>query len=238
VAPLILSKHLLTTYGSAGDLRAIKVRLAPRDSSPGFRYIPYELLRSISNRNLPICPGKGRPVPEIWLSKMRSLDVLDLFVQWIYTGEYTELPGSVISLGLANDVPALKMDINRQKPKTMDWAVKAAILAWFLGDELQMAAFQNHAMTRLFAALARSSEKPQLTPTLYDCASQSDEYSHLEIAVQHLAIRNWGDASIVDQEDLEDLEGWASRITSCDSFRETFFEESLLSLDQRRERLW
>jgi hypothetical protein len=129
------------------------------------------------------------------------------------------------------------MDINRQKPKTMDWAVKAAILAWFLGDELQMAAFQNHAMTRLFAALARSSEKPQLTPTLYDCASQSDEYSHLEIAVQHLAIRNWGDASIVDQEDLEDLEGWASRITSCDSFREMFFEESLLSLDQRRERL-
>ncbi|CAI9626348.1 unnamed protein product [Alternaria burnsii] len=168
---------------------------------------------------------------------MRSINALDLFVQWVYTGEYTELSGSVVSLGLANDVPDLKMDINRQKLKTMDCAVKAAILAWFLGDELQVAAFQNHAMTRLFAALARSSEKPQLTPTLYDCASrssQSDKYSHLEIAVQHLVIWNWVDASTVDQEDLE---GWDSRITSCGNFRNMFFKGSLLSLGQRREKV-
>ncbi|CAN9123911.1 unnamed protein product [Alternaria sp. RS040] len=70
----------------AGDLRAMK-----------------ELLRSISNWNLPTCPGEGKP-----------------FVQWVYTGEYTELSGSVVSLGLANDVPDLKMGINRQKLKTMD----------------------------------------------------------------------------------------------------------------------
>ena len=234
MAPLILSKHLLTTYGSAGDLRAIKVRLAPRDSSPGFRYIPYELLRSISNRSLPTCPGEGKPVPEIWLSKMHCLDVLDLFVQWIYTGEYTELPGSVISLGLANDVPALKMDINRQKPKTMDWAVKAAILVWLLGDELRVAEFQNYAMARLFAAFTRPSEKPQLTPALYDYVfAISNMTSKLDTAMEHLVVRNWGDASVVDQEDLQ---LWISRITRLDTFRDRFFKESLLSLDQRREK--
>ncbi|RII12591.1 hypothetical protein CUC08_Gglean004708 [Alternaria sp. MG1] len=234
VAPLILPKHLLTTYHSAGDLRAFKVRLAPHNCSPGFCYIPYELLRSISNRNLPTFPGEGKPVPEIWLLGMHCLDVLDLFVQWVYTGEYTELSGSVVPLDIANGVQDLKMDVNRQKPKTMDWAVKAAILAWLLGDDLKVAEFQNYAMARLFAALTRPSEKPQLTPALYDHVFViSDMTSNLDTAMEHLVVRNWGDASVVDQEDLQ---LWISRITRLDTFRDRFFKESLLSLDQRREK--
>ncbi|CAN9232094.1 unnamed protein product [Alternaria alternata] len=148
--------------------------------------------------------------------------------------EYTQLSGSVVPLDIANGVQDLKMDVNRQKPKTMDWAVKAAILAWLLGDDLKVAEFQNYAMARLFAALTRPSEKPQLTPALYDHVFViSDMTSNLDTAMEHLVVRNWGDASVVDQEDLQ---LWISRITRLDTFRDRFFKESLLSLDQRREK--
>ena len=118
----------------------------------------------------------------------------------------------------------------------MDWAVKAAILAWLLAYELSLPGFQNYAMTRLFAALSRRSETPQLTPAL--CKSVWDlieESCEIDRALADMVVRNWGDAAVVDQADLSE---WVSVIEDEESgFMEKFVAGTLVSLEKRCEKV-
>ncbi|KAI4677386.1 hypothetical protein J4E81_010960 [Alternaria sp. BMP 2799] len=203
-----------------------------------------------------VCPSSRRPpyrqggvdgIPKLVLSKSHCLEVLGLFVQWLYTGKYNELNGPVKSLNRTIETPLLDM-CNSYEKDTMEWTVKAAVLAWSLGKELRVPGFQNYAMRRLFAAFSRPSERPLLTPALYECVKKLDfrlylgdlasrsewkDKGPLERALGAIIIRNWGDTAVVDQEELE---SWSDLLRSCDAFRDKFLEGSLLSLEERRKK--
>jgi hypothetical protein len=92
-------------------------------------------------------------LPNLTLHRSQSWAALNMFNQWLYIGKYTKLLDPVVSF----DNTPLDLTLERDEEGTchMDWSVKAAIMAWELGHELAAPAFQNHAMTRHFAALAR-----------------------------------------------------------------------------------
>ena len=172
---------------------------------------------------------------EIWLEGPFCLEVLGLLVQWLHTGRYNELRGPVSRLLRTGDAPALCLRIRTDldQKDTMDWAVKAATLAWLLGDELSVYGFRNYAMERIFAALARKSEQPQLTPDLCKFAwGHTDESVCLERVLMDMVVRNWGDAAVVDQANLA---GWFSLLGDEESFRDKFMKGSLIPLEKRRE---
>jgi len=224
-------------------------------ASLGSIYVPFDLLDSVYGKHHIACyrPPKSGTTLELVISGINCPEVLGLFVQWLYTGKYTELNGPVKNLDGSTTIPFLDMCESYGKD-TMEWTVKAAVLAWSLGQQLNVPAFQNYAMKRLFAAFSRPSERPILTPALYECVSKLDRSNpiqrllmrvqdskrrwgckgHLERAIDVTIIRNWGDAAVVDQEDME---SWAPVLGSCDGFRTKFLEGSLLSLEQRREKV-
>jgi hypothetical protein len=96
--------------------------------------------------------------------------------------------------------------------ETMEWSVKAAVMAWELGQEMKAPNFQNHAMTRLFAAISRTHECPQFTTHLLDYVILRHidyEVGEMKNAVEDLIIRNWGDRSIIDHGHQKD---WHEKI--------------------------
>lgn len=249
-----LQAHFTDHFDSARDNRVVKICLGRYNASLGSIYVPYELLESVygSHHHAYYHQPKSGTALELLLSRSNCPEVLGLFVQWLYTGKYTELNGPVKNVDCSTTTPLLDMCESHGKD-TMEWTVKAAVLAWSLGQELHVPAFQNYAMTRLFADFSRPSKRPLLTPALYECVSILDRGSferlligglaaklewkhkgHLERAMDVTIIRNWGDAAVVDQEDLE---SWASVLGSCDGFRTKFLEGSLLSLEKRREKV-
>ncbi|KAI4909091.1 uncharacterized protein J4E92_010699 [Alternaria infectoria] len=229
--------------------KVIEICVGGNDTRSGSILLLREKLHSV-------CPSGRRPtyrqggvdgIPKVVLSRSHCLEVLGLFVQWLYTGKYNELNGPVKSLDRGIQTPLLDMCESYGKD-TMEWTVKAAVLAWSMGKELQVPSFQNYAMKRLFAAFSRPSERPLLTPALYeyvkklefrlylgDMAFRSEwkDKGPLERALGVTIIRNWGDKAIVDQEELE---SWSDLFRSCDAFRDKFLEGSLLSLEERREK--
>ena len=209
--------------------------MGPRSDEHNSIYLPYELLSSVSSADWlkTHVPSEGKATPKMGISDIHCLAVLGLLVQWLYTGKYEELSG--LSHEVYQDSrPRLGRRLDLDPRITMDCPVKAAILAWLLGEELCVPEFQNHAITRLFAALARQSEHPQLTPGLYSfVCGNAEESGELTCALEDLIVRDWGDASVVDQEDLTE---WAPVISGEDRFSKKFFEGSILSLEQRREK--
>ncbi|KAI4638578.1 hypothetical protein J4E93_009878 [Alternaria ventricosa] len=200
-------------------------------------YIPYGLLCSVCSAHYlrTYIPHEDKPVPTMCISKAYPLEVLRLLVQWLYTGKYEELSGPVCRLRFAYGRPDLKIRLEIARTDTMEWAVKAAIMAWLLGGELSVPGFQDHAMTRLFAALARQPEQPQLTPDLFGFVRRTSEGlgGNMASALADLTIRSWGDAAVVGQECMH---AWASKINADEYFKEKFFEGSILSLEKRREK--
>ncbi|KAH6865466.1 hypothetical protein BKA58DRAFT_389545 [Alternaria rosae] len=233
------------------DHEIIKICLGSCDASLGSIFLPREKLESV-------CRSGHRPVyrqrgPEtapklLLLSEWNCPEVLGLFVQWLYTGKYTESNGPVKKLDSATKTPRLDM-CNSYEKGTMEWTVKAAVLAWSLGKELRIPTLQNYAMRRLFAAFSHPSRRPLLTPALYRCVEKLDrccfieslasrrkwkDLGPMERALDVTIIRNWGDTAVVDQEELDT---WSALLKSCNPFRDKFLEGSLLSLDQRREKV-
>jgi len=175
--------------------------------------------------------------PEIWLEGPFCLEVLGLLVQWLHTGKYNELHGPVSRLSCRGDAPDLDLRIrpDLDQNDTVDWAVKTATLAWLLGEELCVYGFQNYAMERLFAALARKSQQPQLTPDLCEFAwGHTSMSGYLDWVLMDLVVRNWGDAAVVDQADLPH---WFSVICNEIPFQDKFMEGSLIPLEKRREKV-
>ncbi|KAI4702657.1 hypothetical protein J4E89_010379 [Alternaria sp. Ai002NY15] len=232
------------------DNGSIKICLGHGDDSLGSIYVPYDLLESVYGEShiARYRQPKSGTALELLLYERNCPEVLGLFVQWLYTGKYTELNGPVKNLDRFTMTPLLDMCESHGK-NTMEWTVKAAVLAWSLGQQLNVPAFQNYAMKRLFAAFSRPSERPLLTPTLYECVKRLDHRfpfmglasftdwnnkGPLARAIDVTIIRNWGDAAVVDQEELK---SWDSLLKSNDTFREKFLEGSLLSLEQRREKV-
>ena len=223
---------------SAHDPRFIRLRLGPDDNSPGSIYVPYQLLSSDSypflheTRSL----SEDKAKQDLWVAGSNCLEVLGLLVQWLHTGKYSELRGSVRRFHSLGGCQDLKMWPDLEPKETMDWAVKAAMLAWLLGYELELREFRNYAITRLFAALSRKSEQPQLTPDLCKAAwRNTEEPGEIDRALADMVVRNWGDAAVVDQADLSE---WVDVIGDEESgFMEKFVGGTLVSLEKRREKV-
>ncbi|KAI4675432.1 uncharacterized protein J4E84_010026 [Alternaria hordeiaustralica] len=226
-------KHLVA-FAQRTDI-LIKICVHPTNASPGSVYVPRELLRSVyrPDHSEEYRRSKSGEL-ELLVPGLYCSEVLGLFVQWLYVGKYTELGGLVIAFN-ESPIPNLTM-YNTDRKDTMEWAVKAAILAWLLGDMLQIPGFQNYAMERLLAALARKSKQPQLTLAL--CLfvwGYTDSSDVLDWVLMDLVIRNWGDAAVVD---LADLDSWFSFISDQPSdTRVKFMEGTLMSLEKRREKV-
>ncbi|KAI4909142.1 hypothetical protein J4E85_011614 [Alternaria conjuncta] len=218
--------------------RVVRLRLGPRDASLGSIHVPCELLKSaLYYEGAPTSPflSPGKPESDIWLKGPFCLDVLGLLVQWLHTGKYNELRGPASRLRCTGDAIDLKIRPDLDQKDTMDWAVKAATLAWLLGDELCVDGFQSYAIERLFAALARKSQHPQLTPDLCEFAwGHTSEFACLDWLLMDLVVRNWGDGAIVDQADLPH---WFSVICNEVYFQDKFMEGTLISLEKRREKV-
>lgn len=241
----------LTIFDSAQrEHEVIKICLSSYDANIGSIFLPREKFESV-------CRSGHRPVyrqrepkttPKLLLLDERNCpEVLGLFVQWLYTGRYTEQSGPVGKLDSVTKTPRLDM-CNSYEKDTMEWTAKAAVLAWALGKELRVPSFQNYAMRRLFAAFSRPSKRPLLTPALYKYGRKVGRYwfigslasreewrdkGPLERALGVTIIRNWGDSAVVDQEELEP---WSDLLRSSDAFRDKFLEGSLLSLKERRKK--
>jgi len=230
----------LTSFDSALYHRVIRLRLGPREASLGSIHVPYELLMSAADNDLDLSPtsdclDEDEINPEIWLEGPFCLEVLGLLVQWLHTGKYNELCGPVSRLSCTGDAPDLDLSIrpDLDQKDTMDWAVKAATLAWLLGDELWVLGFRSYAMERLFAALARKSEQPQLTPDLCEFAwGHTSESGCLDWVLMDLVVRNWGDGAVVDQADLAH---WFSVMCNEVPFQDKFMIGSLIPLEKRLE---
>jgi hypothetical protein len=175
---------------------------------------------------------------DITLKNYQSATVFGPFIQWLYTGKYTEKEGPVEALHaatilLANASTGISMDIKQKvSPSTMEWSVKAVVMAWELGEEMKSPNFQNHAMTRLLAAFSREHERPQLTPYLFCYVIFLNDTSLVRNAVRDLIMRNWGDGSIVDHANKR---RWKSFIEDIPSSKDKFIDGMMLPLQERRE---
>jgi hypothetical protein len=175
---------------------------------------------------------------EITLENHQSAAVFGIFIQWLYTGKYTEREGPVMALYATTTMFAgvctgQSMRIKKKvSPSTMEWSVKAAVLAWELGEEMKAPDFQNHAMTRLLTALFREHEHPQLTPNLYDYIFYMDNPCPIKNAVEDIIIKNWGDGLIMD---YTDRSAWKFSISIRPSFKDKFIDGMMFSFQERRE---
>jgi hypothetical protein len=95
-------------------------------------------------------------------------------------------------------------------------------MVWGLGHELGAPAFENPAMSRLFAALVRGWTWHNLEHQLL----RTGERTGVLIA------RNWGDASVVNHTPPN---LWSAMLHPSESFTDKFVESNLKTLEQRRE---
>jgi hypothetical protein len=80
-------------------------------------------------------------------------DVFELFVEWMYTGTYTEQ----------------QYDITREPDRSYAksftiWREKACLDGWTLGNGLESPGFMNHAMTLIFKIYYEDEQEAPLTP--------------------------------------------------------------------------
>ncbi|KAI4605106.1 hypothetical protein J4E83_010842 [Alternaria metachromatica] len=241
----------LTIFDSAQrEHEFVKISLGTYDAKLGSIFLPRKKFESVypSDHDFFYHQRGPETAPKLLLSGRNCPEVLGLFVQWLYTGRYTELNGPVKKLDSITRTPRLDM-CNSYEKDTMEWTAKAAVLAWTLGNDLRLPEFQNYAMKRLFAAFSRPSKRPLLTPALYKYGQKVDQHwffgslasrskwmdkGQLEQALGVIIIRNWGDTAVVDQEEME---SWSDLLRSCDALRDKFLEGSLLSLEERREKV-
>ncbi|CAN9089270.1 unnamed protein product [Alternaria alternata] len=119
----------------------------------------------------------------------------------------------------------------------VDWPVKAAIASWELGVTLRAKGFQNYAIKRLFEAFSRPLSQP-LTPALLAYVferhqeSFAEGSSQLQLLLQDVVVRNWGDTAIIDHT-AQEL--WSFFLGLCPSFREDFVSATKHSLEKRQE---
>jgi hypothetical protein len=92
---------------------------------------------------------------EYTLPDEQSAVAFNLFVQWLYTKTYNERTGQAAAFDAALRYTDLILAISTQPEDTMDWSIKAAVIAWQVGSHLLSAEFQDYAMQRLFAAYSR-----------------------------------------------------------------------------------
>jgi hypothetical protein len=123
----------------------------------------------------------------------------------MYTGDYEEQEGQVQGFeGFdANPHPTDK-ELKIKTDAQVAWSLKASILAWLLGQNLQAVTFQNHAMARLFAALSRNGRnhpKPQINVNLIRFVHRAARCTALHYILDDFVVRNWGDKSAVEQDD-------------------------------------
>jgi hypothetical protein len=137
----------------------------------------------------------------------------ELFLQWLSVRRYDEHEG--FALDFIQDYSDLTQ-YDHHDSNIMDWRVKAAILACDVGACLEAPLFQNYAMQRLFDAYSNSNTTSSVLAFMLEVANQCDK---LQIFLEDLAIRNWGDESIVfDHND----KAWSQLLKENQRFREQF----------------
>ena len=171
------------------------------------------------------------------LGPEHPLEVFDLFIQWLYTRKYQEKEGLAWSFDKCPTLLSSSLEIDVTPYFRVDWPVKAAIARWELGVTLRAKGFQNYAIKRLFEAFSRPLSQP-LTPALLAYVferhqeSFAEGSSQLQLLLQDVVVRNWGDTAIIDHT-AQEL--WSFFFGLCPSFREDFVSATKHSLEKRQE---
>jgi hypothetical protein len=137
----------------------------------------------------------------------------ELFLQWLLQRRYDEHEG--FALDLVQGYSDLEI-YNHDESNVMDWRVKAAFPACDVGACLEAPLFQNYATRRLFDAYSNSNTTSSVFAFMLEEANRCDK---LQMLLEDLAIRNWGDESIVfDHND----KAWSQLLKENQRFREKF----------------
>lgn len=167
-------------------------------------------------------------VKDIKIRGAWNAPVFELFLLWLHTGSYPEQSGFTKKVWTGKNLVydgELKA-MRASSADTMVWTIKAAWLAWRFGSFLGAKQFQNYAMTRLFKAYER--QNPKATVDVDIC---QDSTGPVRMFFEDIAIRNWGDRSVVD----DTPEEWARAIGKDDRFRLEFMKGVAMPLEKRRE---
>jgi hypothetical protein len=193
--------------------------------------VPFDLLRSHSK-------VLGALDVHYVLPQGQSAGAFDLFVQWLYTRKYNEKTGQVATFSTAARETNASLAIVERSSDTIGWTVKAAILAWQMGQHFDCNDFQNYAMERLFAAYSQPHTRP-ITGEVFEYVlrDQIDSFSPIDVFehfFEDIVVRNWGDKLIIDHQDNR---SWSKVLQGIKSFRDKFLDATMLSLEKRREHL-
>ncbi|KAF2870058.1 hypothetical protein BDV95DRAFT_595627 [Massariosphaeria phaeospora] len=158
---------------------------------------------------------------------------VELWVQWLHTRSYHEEDFIVPDISLYSG--SLAPHTPDPTPDDLDigiiYPIKAALVAWHLGDRLESPRFQNYAMTRLSHALNHKLPTPQASARiLYHLSFLGSHWMPLRFFEDFL-LRNWGDWTVIERGDAQD---WADLLRRNDRFRLGFVHASIWSLEHRR----
>tara|TARA_R110002003_G_scaffold79_1_gene7011 strand:+ start:11062 stop:11832 length:771 start_codon:yes stop_codon:yes gene_type:complete len=137
----------------------------------------------------------------------------ELFLQWLLQCRYDKHEG--FALDLVQDYSDLEL-YDHDDGNVMDREVKAAFLACDAGACLEAPLFQNYAMRRLFDAYSNSNTTSSVFAFMLEEANRCDK---LQMFLEDLAIRHWGDESIVFDHNAK---AWSQLLKENQRFREKF----------------
>ncbi|KAF2654830.1 hypothetical protein K491DRAFT_748567 [Lophiostoma macrostomum CBS 122681] len=157
--------------------------------------------------------------------------IFELFLQWLFTRVYEELEASVSPLKITGRSTKDNWDlIPTHDGPLMSSQAKAAIGVIMLGHCLEAPRFQNHGIRRLYAAFSDPGSANKIhTATFYYIRNQFRAESIAPL-LEDIVVRNWGDESIVEKDDLS----WADEVRQGPRFRLKFVAAAGQSLEERR----
>jgi hypothetical protein len=189
-------------------------------------YIPRTVLRHASRHlHRQLADGSTKK----WVSEMSLGPAFELFLQWLYTGQYKELAGYAPKLSSKGQ----RYCLDQQAGSTHDnmaWPVKAAYLACNLASFLEAPRFHNYAMQKLFHAYSAVEAAAKITPNMLQrLGLQSAQKNRL---LEDLVIRNWGDTAFVDHQD----DAWSAILQERQLFQSKFVKAMGSPLEERRQK--
>ncbi|KAF1850396.1 uncharacterized protein K460DRAFT_390910 [Cucurbitaria berberidis CBS 394.84] len=200
------------------------------DTEFGGWHVSGSLLQSVVHNKKYTTLLEEGTAKELYIPNCSPLEV-ELFLQWLYFGSYSEESGFAKKLSWnLGELQNTGLEItSASSTNVMVWAVKAAWLSWYLGAHLEAPQFQNYAMTRLFDAYERQDPKATVDFDLWTISNRS--LPKVALFFEEMVIRNWGDTSVVDHT----REEWSLLIVKHESFRVKFMKGMAVSLEKRRE---
>ncbi|KAF2870065.1 hypothetical protein BDV95DRAFT_595634 [Massariosphaeria phaeospora] len=162
---------------------------------------------------------------------------VELFLQWLLTGDYQEYDMLVPLLSYTNYQDynkTLVPYVESSEGQSMSYFVKAGMLAWKLGEYLEAPRFQNHAMIRLFHALSCTDNDWWINAdmckmAMHNSAGNSARNTLGEL-FEDILMRNWGDKTIIERDDSEK---WRQMLSEGELFKR-FVGATMMPLEDRQ----